>query len=226
MLLGNVPKLQNETHEGLRNTIDTINRSKRQLKVVGSPVDHWDQILVHSILTRMPAITLAQWNSENDLVEMPTLDEVMKFLERRARSIVNLNSNKPPREFEFRHTNNATSSTSQTGQTNASMKCYKCSGNHPLYRCIELKKQPLAERTRFIRGLKRCFNCLQQGHAAGSKDCKSGPCPICRNGHHNSILCPQQQQQNGKKPTRVFAATLVQNGVESRTDLNNSQNFG
>lgn len=226
-VLQNVPKLQTESHEGLRSMIDTINRSKRQLKVVGSPVDHWDQILVHSILTRMPSNTLAQWNTENDLVEMPSLDEVMKFLERRARSIVNLTSNKPTKEFEFRRANTVAPPTGQPGQPTNTMKCFKCSGNHPLYRCFELKKQPLAERTKFIRSLKRCFNCLQQGHAAGAKECKSGPCPICRNGHHNSLLCPQQQQQqqNGNKPKRVFTTVQSQNGAESQTDSSGSQNF-
>lgn len=36
--LHQMPKLENETYEGLRQMIDTTNRIMRQLRVIGSPV--------------------------------------------------------------------------------------------------------------------------------------------------------------------------------------------
>lgn len=83
-------QLKTETYESLRVLINTVNRSTRQLAVVDCPVQHWDFILIHFLLTRMPKTTLNQWETSRDLQAMPTLQEVISFLERQARGNINL----------------------------------------------------------------------------------------------------------------------------------------
>lgn len=43
-----------------------------------------------SLLIRMPKSTITHWETSQDLNDMPTLEQVLRFLERRARGIVNI----------------------------------------------------------------------------------------------------------------------------------------
>lgn len=91
--LQKLPKATLETQEGLIGMIDTTNRVIRQLRVAGSPVDHWDHFMVYTLVSRMPPRTLTIWETTQDLDQMPTLEAVLKFLERRACGIINLSAN-------------------------------------------------------------------------------------------------------------------------------------
>lgn len=88
--LTNMQVQRTETYQGLREMIDTINRSLRQLKAIGSPVEYWDHMIIHHILSRIAPRTTTAWETSHDLTEMPSLEMTLKFLERRARSIVNV----------------------------------------------------------------------------------------------------------------------------------------
>lgn len=190
-----MPKLTLETHEGIRSMVDTMNSATRQLRVLGSPVDQWDHVLVYLLLSRMPPRTITQWNTANDLAEMPTLDEVLKFLNARARGILNL-APEQPQEQKSKDNSNSQSTGARPKEWKAekqstALKCFKCQGNHPIFRCTELTQKPVNERVRIIKGLKRCLNCFSAGHEAGSSSCKAGTCRVCKKEYHNSILCPK-----------------------------------
>lgn len=197
--LQKMPKGSQETHEGLRIMIDTANRAVRQLEVAGSPVEYWDHFMVYTLVSRMPPRTLTQWETTQDLENMPTLEEVLRFLERRARGIINLNVNqnsnsgKPkenkPNDWSTKRENRAENPSS-------SLKCFKCNGSHPIYRCEEVLKKSIAEREKIVRSLKLCKNCFRKDHEAGTSQCKAGKCRVCKKEFHNSILCPTSKGNN------------------------------
>lgn len=81
---------ETESYHGLRDMIDTVNRSLRQLSAIGTPVQYWDQIIIHIMLQRVSPKTRSEWENQHDLTEMPTLKDAMKFMERRARSIISV----------------------------------------------------------------------------------------------------------------------------------------
>lgn len=190
-----LPKLTLESHEGIRSMVDTTNSATRQLRVLGSPVEHWDHILVYLLLSRMPPRTLTQWNTANDLMEMPTLEEVLKFLNTRARGILNMATEQPKEQQSKDKPKEQSTGTKpkewKKEQTSTSLKCFRCQGNHPIFRCTELIQKPVNERIRIIKGLKRCLNCFSASHEAGSSSCKAGTCRVCKKEYHNSILCPK-----------------------------------
>lgn len=199
------PKLGSETHNNLRALIDTINRVTRQLKVAGSPVDHWDHILVFDIVNRMPPRTRTQWETMYDQKEMPTVTFVTEFLEKRARGQLNLHQStvnekdesekqshrpmskngKPPNRAQ----NNAQSGTS------SELSCYHCKQPHAMFRCQKFAALPLHERKNRVRDLKLCINCFSPNHMSNSLSCGSGPCKRCNKGlKHNSLLCNTQER--------------------------------
>lgn len=87
--LHSIPKTETESYESIRAMIDTTNSVMRQLRVCGSPVEHWDQFLAHHLITRMSPRALATWETSQDLKQMPTVQEVLQFLEKRARGQLN-----------------------------------------------------------------------------------------------------------------------------------------
>lgn len=172
-----------------------MNSATRQLRVLGSPVEHWDHILVYLLLSRMPPRTLTQWNTANDLIAMPTLEDVLKFLNTRARGILNMGTEQSkeqkPKENSNWQPTGAKQKEWKPEPTTATLKCFKCQGNHPIFRCTEIINKPVNERVRVIKSLKRCLNCFSAGHEAGSSSCKAGTCRVCKKEYHNSILCPK-----------------------------------
>lgn len=224
-------RLGAENYENLRLLINTINTSTRQLTVVGCPVQHWDNILVHFLLTRMPKSTLTQWETSRDLREMPTLVDVISFLERQARGHLNL-ANGTKDTNTVHHQNNTGAKPKQnkqhsngngSKQTAGSLgiNCSVCDKPHPTFRCARFDEMNTKQRRSKVSELKLCFVCLLPGHRAGSNLCKLGNCPICTK-RHNRILCDQiksinsatiqsmEQQRQQQLPSNASANQMAQ----------------
>lgn len=93
--LMSLEQCRTETLEGIRRLIDTTQRVMRQLNVIECPVAQWDNIIVYLLISRMAPKTLESWETTQDLRDMPLLEEVLKFLERRVRGISNLQRDQP-----------------------------------------------------------------------------------------------------------------------------------
>lgn len=209
--LQNMPRAEFESHDNLRAMVDGTNRVLRQLRVAGSPVQHWDQIVVHALISRMPPRTLNAWETSQDLMNMPPLDDVLKFLERRARGIVNLNTNckpkveKPKSNDQFKQNKqklnqNENNSKSQKNSNDSKSSgkgnpvCHHCKGSHPLYKCSSFLQLNTQKRQVRVHKLNLCENCFSPHHPTGSDKCRFGVCRKCNlNEFHNSILCPNAQ---------------------------------
>lgn len=201
---------KSETFEGLRILIDTMNRARRTLMVMKCPVQHWDNFLVHFLLRRMSPRTISAWETSQDLREMPTLDEVMRFLERRSRGLVNLhrtnttnitsaNTGAIPKQYpkqsqsnnqNDRAKNNIQRANNQNG--NKEVSCHNCKQPHPLYRCSQFLMMTIEQRKQRLREINACFNCFKPGHRAGSQECSYDICRRCKRGKHNSLLCTEE----------------------------------
>lgn len=231
--LHRMPKLEKESYDGLRQMIDTTNRALRQLRVIGSPVQYWDHMVIYELLIRMPKTTITHWETSQDLNDMPTLEQVLRFLERRARGIVNIgarvnNGNQSSTQPENSNENAGKNKVQKPLQQNNGPKpgqeqpqrqplaCFKCKQPHPLARCNEFTGMTLEARRVYIRDARLCANCFSPTHRAGSPQCKFGPCRRCRQANHNTLLC-------GLPPPTVAAVvtgqvdipTLIQNNNEN-----------
>lgn len=205
------PFASQETFESLRTIVDNSKRAIRQLRVIGSPTEHWDQIFVYGISIRMPPRTVTAWETTHDLKEMPTLDEVWKFLEKRARGLLyssntpnqeksnkgQFNQQRPSTSQNYANTSQQYTHTDQTpkpmpsSKTNGkSVECYNCKGAHTMFDCENFKKMNTQARQNRVRELNLCLNCFSPNHKANSQSCKSGACQRCNRGlKHNRLLC-------------------------------------
>lgn len=232
--LTNMERNKLETHDGLRLLIDTTNRVLRQLRVVGCPVDKWDNFVVHALISRMAPRTLQEWETSQDLRQMPSVDDVVKFLERRARGIVNLKQSQTQtqnesseQQYKERYTGTKpkvklVQNANQQNQSRANPNalgggtCYNCQQIHPMYRCKQFLSLTVNQRRDRTRELQLCFNCFMPTHRAGSQSCKFGACKSCPGKLHNSLLCKAEQMKVGSYMTVNPTPMNLQSDVASQ----------
>lgn len=203
--LTNMPKLQIETHEGLRSLVDTTNRVLRQLAspAIGAPTEHWDYFVVHLLLVRCPPRTLNAWETFHREMQMPSLAELTNFLNQRAMSLLTIgpsstNTNGAQRSKSDTNNNNkpkqsnqkSEKAPTQNGGQQKTLQCHHCGQPHPMYRCLAFLQLSVSDRKKRVRELNLCDNCFMTGHKAGTKQCRFDTCKRCnRNQYHNSLLC-------------------------------------
>lgn len=82
-----LPVMRQENHEELRGIIGTIRGSLRQLRGMGVPTDGWDEIVIHLVLTKLPARTVDAIESKRaELDEEFKLSTLLDILTSRAKA--------------------------------------------------------------------------------------------------------------------------------------------
>lgn len=207
-----------EMTSGLLSVVDTVRESFRALAVMELPVDQWDALAVPIVASKLPAATQQAWGMSLTTQDIPKLDELLSFVEKRAHSISSgvINwpgiSTAPSSTHQGKRTSSGSSSNPRLVKTNlattAPGNCSFCNeGMHRISYCSRLLAMPVNERFNQLKGSNLCFNCLQPGH--GSKDCPSTNCRKC-NGRHHTLLC------------RTATTTKVQASTQTETSTTNT----
>lgn len=53
-----IPSVPRESYDGIRQIHSGIEKNIRSLRVLGVPVDGWDMILIHIIMSKLDSVTL------------------------------------------------------------------------------------------------------------------------------------------------------------------------
>lgn len=88
--LFSMPKFTIENYTNLRSMIDTIGRVTSQLATAKLPVKEWDAIFIYMLITKMPPRTKIEWETNHNLNQLPKLEQVLEFLDRRSRGQLNV----------------------------------------------------------------------------------------------------------------------------------------
>lgn len=200
-----MPQAQHETKSSLLSIVDTVGAAFRALTVMELPVDQWDALAVEIIQTKLPTNTQQAWGMSLTSKEVPKLQELLSFVEKRAH-ILPVSAPRPPGANQQPNSNakRRTGSTTSPQQPSRLVKtnlaaavpghCAYCNtAGHAVARCSQLISLPVADRFTKLKGSNLCFNCLTAGH--GSKSCTGGNCRRC-NGRHHTILCRQVDAQS------------------------------
>lgn len=198
--------------------IDTITSTNRQLISMGYQCDHWAPIVMNLLARKLPKVTMGEWEQARRIDVPPSLDDLITFLEGRARlrvfSAVTPSQSTGQAEKENkpsggRHYQRGPEQArpmrphNVEGTNQGQSSCLKCRGAHPLFRCPELTNaRTVQDRRQALMGVRACWNCLQGGHLA--THCPKSPCMKC-NIKHNRLLCPQQERQ-APPPAQVHHA--------------------
>ncbi|KAF0704944.1 Uncharacterized protein FWK35_00037405, partial [Aphis craccivora] len=127
--------------------------------------------------------------------EVPSLDMLLKFVEKRCKILENVGTLVGINEKQdniFKGSSKKTKGgppgkTSLTISTSSTAsKCPFCQHEHQIHRCFSFKHKPVTVRRKFVSDNSLCFICLKSGHNASS--CTAVfTCKKCE-GRHNTLL--------------------------------------
>lgn len=172
-----------ESSSGLQQLLDTTSECIRSLKVLGRPVEHWDDLLVFIIVEKLDLETRREWAMALKGTDPPTYRKLQEFLEQHVRGLQagGQSSHQASKPIKSERKN---SSSSNHITTDAS--CPVCKNNHELYTCQTFKSMTPEERMHKVKNSSLCSNCLKGGHI--SRSCPSkGSCKKCGK-RHNTLL--------------------------------------
>ncbi|XP_036340349.1 uncharacterized protein LOC118749656 [Rhagoletis pomonella] len=153
------------------------------------PVSSWDAIMVPIVLSKIPTTVQRHWNLSLSTSEIPNLEELLKFLERRAHRLAcDSVAAIVPRKIGTALPDGRKGNRSlQTHLAKAGEgTCVKCVGEHRIMRCRALLELGPEERFKALKATDLCFNCLKRGHM--TRQCPSGGCKRCGR-RHNTLFC-------------------------------------
>ncbi|XP_044575140.1 uncharacterized protein LOC123258948 [Cotesia glomerata] len=199
------------------------------IKAQGVPVDHWDLIIIHLTLRRLPPAVREDWETSLGLTDnMPTYVQLHEFLKSKVRAWENLEPASGPKKQSEGHksgdsrSNKPQKTTSSYTATQYKAKprrnCPLCPEKHYMLFCPIFKAATLEERIDIVEKYRLCYNCLGPHRVA---DCKTAQgCRKCSQRHHTSIhrdtppkSAPQTLADNAQDPLSaqvLLATALVQ----------------
>lgn len=91
-----MPTVAKESAKAIRELIDHTSRHLRMLRVLGSPTNEWDELIMHMMETRFDARTLRAWEEEIERIRTrragddqdieANLDDMLEFLRRKCQT--------------------------------------------------------------------------------------------------------------------------------------------
>lgn len=235
----NAKALQEESANGIRHILDVTNETTMSLSAQGVPVDKWDVILAHVILTKLPRETRAAWELESKSSDLVKIAELKEFLEARAYGLdpistednstrsTNVSTNFKPKQQSQQKPQYSSHSwkSIKTNVATEETKCAFCNGIHRNFRCPDFLKLTPFERYERLYGTNLCFNCLQAGHS--SKGCRSQACNKCDgNKKHNTLLCRGSRRTSQGNSNTASSSSSGANHSESTPPRNFTREGG
>lgn len=186
-------RLVEETPDSLLQLVDNVQASLRALKVMNQPVDGWDVITVHVVVSKLPPAAQQAWCMGLRSRSVTKLADLLVFIQQRAYGLAtNLVKPAAPGQQELaKRTQPRPQPVARAHMATATdNRCFHCRGAHRITRCQQFQAMSLSQRMDTVKRAGVCFNCLKRGH--NSAECQSSDCRRCGR-RHNTLLCTNQQ---------------------------------
>jgi hypothetical protein len=137
-LLLDLPSMQKGTAANIRAFVSQIQQQTHALKNLEQPVKDWDMLLISVLTRKLDAFTNRAYHLDREDPEnMPTMDEFISFLEKRAMALEDSPQDKSSNfEPRFQYKPNNYTKVSNVAANTYNSPCAFCSKQqHPLYAC-------------------------------------------------------------------------------------------
>lgn len=193
-LLLDIPQMQKGTAASIRSFISDVRQQLYALINLKQPVENWDMLLISILSRKLDSYTNRAYHLDRLSPDnLPTMEEFMSFLEKRA---IALEDSSPQKntcyegKSKLNYNNNKVSNI--VTKSNSKRSCIFCSNDHPIYTCPKFKLAPASQRIKFATDNKLCTTCLRNHN----DKCKySFKCQICKNSH-NTLLHEDKPSEN------------------------------
>ncbi|KYN09793.1 hypothetical protein ALC57_18086 [Trachymyrmex cornetzi] len=144
-----ITPIHKESPMALRGLIDEILKHFRALKALKRPVEHWDDVMIHLVISKLDAFTVKEWELSRTGQTIPTFKDLMEFLSERCKAletIVNKTSSRSDTSNNSSKYKNPTSHVSTAKQV-----CDHCKSNHFIFQCDSFRKLPVERRFEIVK---------------------------------------------------------------------------
>lgn len=189
-----------ENHVLLRRLLDTVLKHLRALKALKRPTEHWDDLIVHLISSRLDQRTSRAWETTVKRGQVPTLKQLTDFLAQHIKALeASLHNVKYGFSAPSQGKYNQGKSTAVNVATTSDKCAYCGKGQHAIYKCESYLQLEIDKRIKEARARRLCLNCLKDtSHLA--RQCTMKPCRKCSK-PHNTLL--HIEQAEATKPESV-----------------------
>lgn len=222
--LFDLPNVSKDSFVSLRSFLDNFLKHFRSLKNLKEPVESWNSILIHLLLSKLDMNSKKEWEIKTMEDVSPEINTFISFLTERCQILESVDhktihqSHPAPSQRNLTNRIHANNNISIQKST-----CIFCKAtDHIIYYCKEFLKLSVSTRLYQIRKLKACTNCLRLGHV--SNDCSYGPCRVCKN-KHNSLLHLGKQgytQQSPKSQSTTHSNFITSDNPDNNNLVKNS----
>ncbi|XP_076291883.1 uncharacterized protein LOC143214555 [Lasioglossum baleicum] len=169
----------------LRSLRDKAHKTLQALRNLERPVDTWDDMIVYLLVSRLDRSSRKAWELKlGESTDYPTYAELDKFIATRIRALGALQSI-PKQSKRVVQTHVATSNRLSRPR-DAPLVCSLCKTEHLLNACPLFKSKTTSQRFEFVKGERRCLNCLSQKHTVTACPSKYA-CQNCGRRHHTLL---------------------------------------
>lgn len=185
----NVP-ICTRTSSSLNKLIISVKQALDALKKMGSPVESWDDFVVHSLTMKLDDKTRETWQLHlGSQTEYPTLNQFLDFINDTARALEQIESTtSQPTQRKTIPTSakaHVATTSAQPTQVTVHYPCDNCQGQHYIVSCSKFRELAPRQRLAFVRQQRLCFNCLGHHSVAACRSTKR--CTHCSSNHHSML---------------------------------------
>ncbi|KAJ8963040.1 hypothetical protein NQ314_005595 [Rhamnusium bicolor] len=179
-----LPSITKSNPISLREFVVSIKQNTESLKNLQVPVESWNLILVYILSQKLDFHTRKAYELERGPAQLPTLENLLKFVEKRCLATDNLSSPEIKRKTAHFAISNS-DIRSDNNATKIQNACTYCKAyDHAIYRCSKFKDLTGFQRKQFVFNKRLCFKCFLK-HPVDQ--CRWKNCPICGQSHHSLL---------------------------------------
>lgn len=207
-----LPPMQKGTASSIRAFISEVQQQIYALKNLEQPTKHWDMLLISILSRKLDSYTYRAYHLERQNPDnLPTMDEFVSYLERRAIALEDSPALKSTYNESARGKSSPYKVSNVAAQDTPKQKpCIYCNKGHPIYLCPAFQTAAIGDRIEFAKSQNLCNVCLKPH----KNKCKFNfRCKICKLNHNTLMhdegpndekvgnLCNQQSTGNILLPT-------------------------
>lgn len=201
----------------LRGLLDNVLKHFRALKALQRPVETWDDIMIHLVMTKLDPVTIKEWETSRLDAAIPTFKELTDFLSKRCQALETISNRSTASRTNSDVSNNSQKAKNPSAHvTTSNQSCIHCKNKHFVFQCDSFRKLPVERRFEIVKNAHLCINCLRsQNHQA--KNCTAGLCRTCGKAH-NTLLHFESSKVEGSKGNAQSSSSSPKPSMASSSD--------
>ncbi|XP_011884008.1 PREDICTED: uncharacterized protein LOC105571144 [Vollenhovia emeryi] len=120
-----IPPINKENCTALRSLIDNVLKHFKALKALQRPVDTWDDIMIHLVLTKLDSVTVKEWETSRADSTIPTFKQLTEFLSKRCQTLEIISGKSSGRTISDVH-NSQKAKNPSAHVTTSNLSCIHC----------------------------------------------------------------------------------------------------